>query len=196
MREYWTYALSLAGTDVVGKTVAVVWVAHEDCRLDGCQGIAGQCGTCAAADRIVHDLTSLEAVSTWRSWAAWHHSYLRVSDKNDLGTGALLVVGSNSLDNGCSSLRRRVVIRDASAGRASTASWVYDGLRSCTGVGVLDRVHEPSGGTVAIALRHGGLARSEDVDLGAALALGELNGAGGGEASKESCCCGELHVDG
>jgi len=173
--------LRLAGTDVVGETVAVVGVAHEDCGLDGCQGGAGQCGTRAAADGIVHDLTSLRAVSTSLSWISWHHPYLRVSNEDDLGVRALLVVGSNSLNNGCSSLGSRVVVRDASAGRSSSASWVYDGFRSCTGVGALDGVYEPGGGTVAIALRQGRLTSSEDVNLWATLALGELNGAGGGE---------------
>jgi len=170
--------LGFAGTDVVGETVAVVGVAHEDCGLDGCQGGAGQCGTCAAADGIVHDLTSL-----------------RVSDEDDLGVRALLVVRSNSLDNSRSSLRSRVVVGNASAGRSSTARWVYDGFGSCTGVGALDGVYEPSGGTVAIALRQGSLTSSEDVDLRAALALGELNWAGGRETCKESCRCSELHVD-
>jgi len=187
--------LRLAGTDVVGETVAVVGVAHEDCGLDGCQGGAGQCGTCAAADSVVHDLTSLQTVSTWRSWISWQLSYLRVSDEDDLSVRALLVVGSNSLDNGCSSLGSRVVIGNASAGRSSTARWVYDGLRSRTRVGALDGVYESSRGTIAIALRQSSLTSSEDVNLWATLAFGELNGAGGGETCKESCCCGELHVD-
>jgi len=187
--------LGLAGTDVVGETVTVVGVTHEDCGLDGCQGGAGQCGTCAAADGVVHDLTSLRAVSTWLSWISWHHPYLRVSDEDDLGVRALLVVGSNSLDNSRSSLGSRVVVGNASAGRSSTARWIYDGFGSCTGVGALDGVYEPSGGTVAIALRQGSLTSSEDVDLRAALALGELNWAGGRETCKESCRCSELHVD-
>ena len=187
--------MGFAGTDVVGETVAVVGVAHEDCGLDGCQGGAGQCGTCAAADGIVHDLTSLRAVSTWLSWISWHHLYLRVSDEDDLGVRALLVVRSNSLDNSRSSLRSRVVVGNASAGRSSTARWVYDGLRSRTRVGALDGVYESSRGTIAIALRQSSLTSSEDVNLWATLAFGELNGAGGGETCKESCCCGELHVD-
>jgi hypothetical protein len=40
-----------------------------------------------------------------------------------------------------------------------------------------------------------GLTSSEDVDLGAALTLSDLDRAGGGETNKESCCCGKLHVD-
>ena len=43
-------------------------------------------------------------------------THLRVTDKDDLGAGALLVVGCNSLDDGCSSLGSRVVVADASAG--------------------------------------------------------------------------------
>jgi len=171
-------ALGLAGTDVVGKTVAVVWVTHEDRRLDGLEGVAGQSGTSTAADGVVHDLTSL-----------------RVSDKDNLSARALLVVGSNGLDNRCGSLGSRVVVGYASAGRASTASWVHDGFGARTRVGGLDRVYKPGSGTVAIALGLCGLTSSEDVDLGAALTLSDLDRAGGGETNKESCCCGKLHVD-
>ena len=181
--------MGLAGTDVVGKTVAVVWVTHEDRRLDGLEGVAGQSGTSTAADGVVHDLTSLQTVNIRRSWGSRHHPYLRVSDKDDLSARALLVVGSNGLDNRCGSLGSRVVVGYASAGRASTASWVHDGFGARTRVGGLDRVYKPGSGTVAIALGLCGLTSSEDVDLGAALTLSDLDRAGGGETNKESCCC-------
>ena len=57
-----TYALSLACANVVGKTVAVVGVAHEDGGLDGVEGIASKCGSGATAEGVVHDLTTLKTV--------------------------------------------------------------------------------------------------------------------------------------
>jgi hypothetical protein len=59
-----TYALSLAGADIVGKTIAVVWVTQENGGLDGRKGSAGKSSTCATADGVVHDLTSLYQVSS------------------------------------------------------------------------------------------------------------------------------------
>ena len=37
-----TYASVLAGSNVVGQAVDVVWVAHEDGRLDSGEGSAGE----------------------------------------------------------------------------------------------------------------------------------------------------------
>ena len=54
--------MGLAGTNVVGKTVAVVGVAHEDGGLDGVEGIASKCGSGATAEGVVHDLTTLKTV--------------------------------------------------------------------------------------------------------------------------------------
>lgn len=57
-----TYALSLACANVVGKTVAVVGVAHEDGGLNGVEGVASECGSGATADGVVHNLTTLKTV--------------------------------------------------------------------------------------------------------------------------------------
>ena len=56
------YASSLACANVVGKTVAVVGVAHEYGGLDGVEGIASKCGSGATADGVVHNLTALKTV--------------------------------------------------------------------------------------------------------------------------------------
>ena len=53
------YASSSACADVVGEAVAVVWVAHEDGGFDGGEGVAGECCAGAAAEGVVHDLTTL-----------------------------------------------------------------------------------------------------------------------------------------
>jgi hypothetical protein len=52
-------ALSLAGADIVGETIAVVGVAHEDCDLNGLESVSGKGGARATADGVVHNLTSL-----------------------------------------------------------------------------------------------------------------------------------------
>jgi hypothetical protein len=54
-----TYASSLARSYVVGKTLAVVWVAHEDGSLDGCERVAGQSRASTTTEGVVHDLTTL-----------------------------------------------------------------------------------------------------------------------------------------
>lgn len=54
-----TYALGCACANVVGEAGAVVWVAHEDGRLNGFQGIASECGPSTTAEGVVHDLTAL-----------------------------------------------------------------------------------------------------------------------------------------
>jgi hypothetical protein len=65
-------------------------------------------------------------------------AYLRVTDEDDLGAGALLVVGGHSLDNSGSTLGSRRIIGNASAGRSSTASRVHDGLGASAREGRLD----------------------------------------------------------
>ena len=57
-----TYALRLACSNVVGKTVAVVGVAHKDGGLNGVEGVASECGSGATADGVVHNLTTLKTV--------------------------------------------------------------------------------------------------------------------------------------
>ena len=57
------YASSLACANVVGKTVAVVGVTHEDGGLDGVEGIASKCGSGATAEGVVHDLATLFTLS-------------------------------------------------------------------------------------------------------------------------------------
>jgi hypothetical protein len=52
-------ALRLAGAHVVGKSVAVVGIAHENSDLDGFESVAGEGGSGTTADGVVHDLTSL-----------------------------------------------------------------------------------------------------------------------------------------
>jgi hypothetical protein len=118
---------------------------------------------------------------------------LTVSNKNDLGGRALLVVGSNSLDNSSSSLRGGVVVADATAVRLSTASWVDDGLCASTRVRTLDLVYKSGSSAEPIALRQSSLASAKDVDLGAGLPLSKVDGASGGEAGEESSCGSDLH---
>lgn len=84
-----TYATSLASAHVVGKAVLVVGVAHEDGGLDGGEGSAGQGGAGAAAEGVVHDLTSLG-----------------VADHDDLGVGAALVQAVDGRDDGRGALLR------------------------------------------------------------------------------------------
>ena len=55
--------MSAAGADVVGKTGAVVWVTHEDGSLYSLESVASKSGACAAAECVVHDLTTLYSVS-------------------------------------------------------------------------------------------------------------------------------------
>lgn len=90
-----------------------MWVAHEDSSLDGLQGIASKGSTRATAESIVHDLATLFKVSR-QTTEELREVYLRVSDEDNLGAGALLVVGCDSLDDGSGSLGGRVVIADAS----------------------------------------------------------------------------------
>jgi hypothetical protein len=99
-----TYALSLACANVVGKTVAVVWVAHEDGGLDGLEGIASECGSGATADGVVHDLTTLKTVRNCFDDDCVSMTYLRVTNEDNLCAGALLVVGSDGLDDSSGSL--------------------------------------------------------------------------------------------
>jgi hypothetical protein len=129
---------SLACSNIVGETIAVVWVAHEYGYLDGLESVAGKSCSCSAADGVVHDLTSLCGVSVLLSLLFGVGAYLRVTDEHYLRAGALLVVGSYSLDNGSSSLGSRLIIGNPSAGRSSTAGWVHNGLGSSTGIGGLD----------------------------------------------------------
>jgi hypothetical protein len=70
-------------------------------------------------------------------FGSWN-AYLRVTDENDLGAGALLVVGGDGLNNSGGALGCRGIVGNASAGRSSTASRVHDGLRASAGEGRLD----------------------------------------------------------
>jgi hypothetical protein len=54
-----TYASSLARSHVVGKTLAVVGVTHEDGGLDSRERVAGQSSAGTTAEGVVHDLTTL-----------------------------------------------------------------------------------------------------------------------------------------
>ena len=59
-----TYALGLAGTDIVRKTVNVMGVSHEDGSLDGGKSCASKSGSGTTAEGVVEDLaTLLQAVS-------------------------------------------------------------------------------------------------------------------------------------
>jgi predicted DNA repair protein MutK len=57
--EQKTYASSLARSYVVGKTLAVVGVTHEDGGLDSRERVAGQSSAGTTAEGVVHDLTTL-----------------------------------------------------------------------------------------------------------------------------------------
>lgn len=121
---------------------------------------------------------------------------LGVSDEDNLRVRAPLVEGGDGLDNGLSSLGGRVVVADSTTGRSTTASRVDNGLGASAWVGRLDRVYETSSSAISVALRLGSLTSTEDVNLGATLALDEFDGAGGGEANEEGSSSGDLHVDG
>jgi hypothetical protein len=120
--------------------------------------------------------------------------YLRVSDKDDLSVRALLVVGCDGLDNSCGSLKCRVVVADATAGGSSSTCRVDDGFRAGSGVSGGNLVYKTTCGTEAIVLGDSRLACAEDVDFGAVLPLGELNGGGNGQADEGKSCSGcDLH---
>ena len=99
-----TYALRLACANVVGKTVAVVGVAHEDGGLDGVEGIASECGSGATADGVVHNLTTLKTIRNCFDNDCVSMTHLRVTNEDNLCAGALLVVGSDGLDDSSGSL--------------------------------------------------------------------------------------------
>jgi hypothetical protein len=98
-----TYPLSLACADVVWQAVAVVWVTHKDGGLDGGECGAGQGSTCSTADGVVHDLTTLVIVSVV-FLNCNRIANLAVSDEDNLGGWALLIVGGNGLNDGSRSL--------------------------------------------------------------------------------------------
>lgn len=161
-----TYATSSASSDVIRQTVDVVRVAHEDGGLDSGEGVTGEGGAGAAAEGIVHDLPALG-----------------VADEDDLGRGAARVEGSHGRDHGGGALGGRRVVAHAAARRLAAARRVDDGLGLGARVGRQDLVHQALGG--AVARRGRGLARAKDVDARAALALLQLDGAGGGEPGRE-----------
>jgi hypothetical protein len=100
----WTYAASLACSDIVRETIAVMRVAHENGNFNGGEGGAGEGRARAAADGVVHDLAALKQLSALHFIQFEKEAYLRVSDEDDLGAWALLVVGCDGLDYGGSSL--------------------------------------------------------------------------------------------
>jgi hypothetical protein len=53
------YSSSLARADVIGKSVNVMRIAHEDSGLDGGESGACEGSSRAAAEGIIHDLTAL-----------------------------------------------------------------------------------------------------------------------------------------
>lgn len=75
---------------------------------------------------------------------------LAVSNKDNLGVGALLVVGCHSLHNGSGTLRRRVVVADATAVGLSTTSRIDNSLRASSRVRRLDGVDEASCSSITI----------------------------------------------
>jgi len=120
-------------------------------------------------------------------------SYLRIADDNQLSVGALRVEGGNGLDYGRSTLGRRALVAGATAVALATASRVNDRLGGSARISLNDHVDETLRST--IALGDGGLTGTEDVNLGAALALLDLSRAGAsqsGEDGKENR--GVLHV--
>ena len=52
-----------ASANVVRQTSAIVGVTHEDGSFDGIEGGTGESCACTAAERIVHDLTTLSMFS-------------------------------------------------------------------------------------------------------------------------------------
>jgi len=154
-------ALVLARPDVVGKSIDVMRIAHEDSSLDGLERSTGESRASAAAEGVVEDLTALG-----------------VADHDDCSVGTLLVEGCDGLDHGLGSLRGGAIVAGTATAALAAASRIDDGLLGCAGVGFHDLVDESLRG--AVALGHGGLAGAEDVHLGAGLAL--LDGGSGGNA--------------
>jgi hypothetical protein len=169
-----------------------VGVTHEDGHLYSLKGSSTESCTGTAAKCIVHDLSALVCQS--RNWLSNSRPYLRVSNENNLGAGAPLVVGVHSLDNGSSTLACGVVVADTTALRLSTAGRVVDSLRTCTGVGRFDHVYEASRSSIAGWSSR--FASTEDIHLRAALTLLELDRAGGNEANqRKGGGSGDLHSE-
>jgi len=147
-------ASGLAGADVVGETRFVARVTHEDGGLDIVAGDVGRNGgdaaprVCAAAQSVIHDLTSL-----------------RVPNEDELGVGAILGEGRDGANDGLGTLLGRRSVRNTAARGLTTAGRVDDGLRSSSRVGVEDQVDDGDGRTVTRA--NGCLTSTEDVNGGA-----------------------------
>ena len=143
-----TYALGFASADVVREADDVEGVAHEDGGLDGAEGGSAEGAAGAAAEGSVHDLAALG-----------------VADQDNLGVGAPLVEVGDGLDDGGGTLASRVLVADAAAVGLAAAGRVDDGLLGGAGVSPDDHVDETGRG--AVALGHGGLTSTEDVNTGA-----------------------------
>lgn len=181
-REGKTYALRLARADLVRQARDEARVAHEDSRLDLVDGRGldlhrrvGEAlvGVAAAAEGVVEDLPAL-----------------RVSDDHELRRRALVVEGVDLRLHGRDTLLDGVGVADAAAARLSAAGWVGDGLGGRAGVGVEDGVDD--GASAAVAWSNGGLAGTEDVDVGAG-ALSEDDWRGQGAAQEEQSSCEHEH---
>lgn len=169
-----TYAISSAGSDVVGQAGAVTGVAHHDDSLDlvksggvDARGGGADVGTGigATTDSVVHDLTALFIeLETFiqNTQGNGTVTHLRISNKNDLSVGAASVQVVDGRGNGVGALSGRVTILDAAARRLTTAGRVGDSLGGGTGIGLEDEVDNDTGGTVT--WRDRGLTSTEDVD--------------------------------
>lgn len=90
------------------------------------------------------------------------NTYLRISNKDNLGVGAASVEVVHSRSHSVSTLSGRVTVLDAATRGLTTASWVGDGLGGGARIGLEDEVDNNTGGTEA--RRDRGLTSTEDVD--------------------------------
>ena len=115
-------------------------------------------------------------------------THLRISDEHNLCAGAARSKAVDGRGDSGSALSRRITVRNASAGRLTTACRVDDGLGGGARVGTQNQVDNR--GSCAVSSWGRGLAGSKHVDGRAALACGKHGrfssvGINGGAADEE-----------